>query len=157
MSTKLTAEHVEKIAKIIDEYKAQRGALIPVLHKVQEIFGYLPEEAQKQVAHGLGVPLSEVYGVITFYSLFNTEPSGEYIIELCMGTACYVKGAVDVQHELEHQLGITINETTADGKFTLRYSRCVGACSLAPFMTVGEDVYGRVKQEDVQRILAKYH
>ena len=131
--------------------------LIPVLHEVQDIFGYLPNEAQKLVANGLGIPVAEVYGVVTFYSLFNTVPAGEHIIELCMGTACYVKGAVDIQLELENQLNIKINETTADGKFTLRFSRCVGACSLAPFMTIGEDVYGRVKQEDIQKILAKYH
>ena len=129
MSSKLSTDQVQQIAKIIDEYRDQQGSLIPVLHKVQSIFGYLPDEAQKQVAYGLGIPVAEVYGVVTFYTLFNTEPSGQYIIELCMGTACYVKGAVDVQHEIESQLGIAINETTKDGKFTLRFSRCVGACS----------------------------
>ncbi|MFP4456982.1 MAG: NADH-quinone oxidoreductase subunit NuoE [Clostridia bacterium] len=157
MSDKLTAEQVTKINEIIESNKENPGCLIPTLHEVQKIFGYLPKEAQKIVAHGLDIPVSEVYGVVTFYSLFNTEPAGEYIIELCMGTACYVKGAVDVQHEIESQLKISINETTNDGKFTLRFSRCVGACSLAPFMTIGNDVYGRVKQEDVQKILAKYY
>ncbi|QOR36367.1 NADH-quinone oxidoreductase subunit NuoE [Clostridium sp. 'deep sea'] len=154
--SKLSADHVKQIDKIIEEFKDQKGSLIPVLQKVQNIFGYLPEEAQKHVAYGLNVPVADVYGVITFYSLFHTEPTGKYIIELCMGTACYVKGAVDVQHEIENLLSIKVNETTEDGKFTLRFSRCVGACSLAPFMTIGEDVYGRVKQEDVQRILSKY-
>src|SRR6056297_1439681 len=153
----LTEEQKNKIGEIVEKNKDNPGCLIPTLHEVQKIFGYLPKEAQKLVALGLDIPVSEVYGVVTFYSLFNTEPAGEYIIELCMGTACYVKGAVDVQHEIQNQLGISINETTNDGKFTLRSSRCVGACSLAPFMTIGDDVYGRVKQEDVQKILAKYY
>jgi NADH-quinone oxidoreductase E subunit len=157
MIIELTAEQKEKIDSIIEQYKDQKGSLIPVLHKVQNIFGYLPKNVQKHVAHKLDIPVTEVYGVVTFYSLFHTEPSGKYIIELCMGTACYVKGAVDVQHEIEHILGIKVNETTEDGLFTLKFSRCVGACSLAPFVTIGEDVYGRVKQEDVQKILAKYH
>ncbi len=157
MIIEMTAEHNEKIKSIIEEYKNQKGSLIPVLHEVQDIFGYLPKNVQKIVAEKLNIPVAEVYGVVTFYSLFHTEPSGKYIIELCMGTACYVKGAVDVQDEIEHILNIKINETTEDGLFTLKFSRCVGACSLAPFVTVGEDVYGRVKQEDVQKILAKYH
>lgn len=157
MSNELTLEQKEKIEKIIVKHKEEKGNLIPTLHEVQKIFGYLPKEAQKLVAFGLDVPVAEVYGVVTFYSLFNTEPAGEYIIELCMGTACYVKGAVDVQHEIQNQLGIKVNETTEDKKFTLRFSRCVGACSLAPFMMIGNDVYGRVKQEDVQKILAQYY
>lgn len=157
MSDKLTVDQVTKISEIVEKNKDNPGCLIPTLHEVQKLFGYLPKEAQKLVANGLDIPVSEVYGVVTFYSLFNTEPAGEFIIELCMGTACYVKGAVDVQQEIENQLQITINETTNDGKFTLRFSRCVGACSLAPFLTIGNDVYGRVKQEDVQKILAKYY
>jgi NADH:ubiquinone oxidoreductase subunit E len=157
MKEKLTDEQKRLIDEIINKNKTMQGCLIPTLHEVQKIFGYLPKEAQKYVALGLDIPVSEVYGVVTFYSLFNTEPSGEYIIELCMGTACYVKGAVEVQHEIQSQLGISVNETTKDGKFTLRFSRCVGACSLAPFMMIGNDVYGRVKQEDVQKILAKYY
>lgn len=156
MSSELTKEEVAKIESIIEANKDIKGSLIPTLHEVQQIFGYLPNEAQSLVAYGLDIPVAEVYGVVTFYSLFNTEPTGENTIQLCMGTACYVRGAVAIEHEIQEQLGIVVNETTKDGKFTLKYCRCVGACSLAPFMTIGDDVYGRVKQEDVQKILAKY-
>lgn len=153
----ISEEKLAQVDQIIAEHKDQPGALIPVLHKSQELFGYLPEEVQKRVAEGLNVPLSEVYGVITFYSLFNLQPEGEHVINLCMGTACYVKGATLIQEEIEKQLHISVNETTDDGKFTLKFSRCVGACSLAPFMMVDEDVYGRVKAKDIKFILAKYY
>ena len=146
----------EKLAELIASYQGQEGALIPLLHEAQEIFGYLPEEVQRRVADGLEVPLSHVYGVATFYSLFSLKPRGEHKIGICLGTACYVRGAGAVLAELEEQLGIKVNDTTPDGKFTLEITRCIGACGLAPVMTIDEDVYGRLVPEKIKEILDKY-
>lgn len=141
---------------VIKEYKDAPGALIPVLHKAQEIFGYLPEEVQERIAEGLNVSLTDIYGVITFYSFFSLKPRGRHKIGVCMGTACYVKGQAQVLQELEKQLGIKINETTEDGKFSLEVTRCVGACGLAPVITIDDDVYGRLTPDRIKEILEKY-
>jgi NADH:ubiquinone oxidoreductase subunit E len=129
---------------------------MPVLQEAQEIYGYLPIEVQKMVADGLGVSLEEVYGVSTFYSQFALSPKGKYNISVCLGTACYVKGSGDILNELTEQLGIGPEECTEDGKFSLTACRCIGACGLAPVLTVNDDVYGRLVVEDVETILKKY-
>lgn len=144
------------LAAIIERYRGQQGALIPVLHEAQELFGYLPEEVQRRVADGLGVTLSEVYGVATFYSLFSLKPRGQHKIGVCLGTACYVRGAAEILAELEKQLQIKVNDTTNDGRFTLEITRCIGACGLAPVITIDEDVYGRLTADKVKEILARY-
>ena len=129
---------------------------MPVLQAAQEIFGYLPEEVQVMVAEGLDIPLSEVYGVSTFYSLFTLNPKGKYQISICLGTACYVKGAAAILSAVEQKLGIAPGAITADGKFSLDSCRCVGACGLAPVLMVNDDVYGRLTVDDLDGILAKY-
>ena len=146
----------QQLEKIITDNKGKPGALIPVLHQAQEIFGYLPEDVQQLVAEGLGIPLSEVYGVITFYSLFSTKPRGEHTIGVCMGTACYVKGAANILQAIQTELGVGVTETTDDGLFTLTVTRCLGACGLAPVITIGEDVYGRLTADKIPDILSKY-
>lgn len=146
----------QRLNEIIDQYKGQRGALIPVLHKAQQVFGYLPEEVQLKVAEGLDVPISEVYGVVTFYSLFTMVPRGKHVITVCLGTACYVKGAGDIVEALSRQLGIEVGQTTEDGEFTLETSRCIGACGLAPVLTINEDVHGRLTADDVPELINKY-
>jgi NADP-reducing hydrogenase subunit HndA len=146
----------DELAEIIEQNRGQEGALIPVLHQAQELFGYLPERAQRQVADGLGVPLSEVYGVATFYSLFTLKPRGLHKIGVCLGTACYVRGAAEIVDELQRVLGIKVNDTTEDGKFTLEITRCIGACGLAPVMTIDDDVYGRLTATKISEILSRY-
>ena len=134
----------DELALVIEEKKALRDPLIEILHKAQELFGYLPNEVQQFVAEKAGIPLNQVYGVVTFYNFFSTTPRGKYVINVCMGTACYVKGASRLLQMLEEELGIKLNETTEDRKFTLQAVRCVGACSLAPVFVVGEDTFGRI-------------
>lgn len=129
---------------------------MPVLQGAQEIYGYLPIEVQKLVAQHLGVPLEEVYGVSTFYSQFTLNPKGKYKISVCLGTACYVKGSGDVFNKLSECLGIEGGQCTNDGKFSLEACRCIGACGLAPVMTINDDVYGRLVADDIPGILAKY-
>jgi len=141
----------------LQEYKGKPGALIPVLHRAQLLFGYLPRDVQIRIAEGLGVPLSEVYGVISFYSFFSLKPRGKYTIGVCLGTACYVKGAPAILEKIKETLKISDGETTSDGLFTLDTTRCVGACGLAPVMTVGDDVYGRLTPERISEILERYH
>ncbi len=155
--------HAESDAKfaalddVIAAHKGLEGALIVILHKAQHIFGYLPEEVQRYVAKGLEIPLADVYGVTTFYSYFSLTPRGKYRIAVCMGTACYVRGAGDLVTRFEKELGIKVGQTTADGLFTLEASRCIGACGLAPVLTVGENVHGNiVSAERVPDILRKY-
>ena len=152
----LDAEKVKKLQRIIEEHKEQEGALIPVLHEAQELFGYLPEKVQQMIADGLGHSLAEVYGVATFYSRFTLEPKGRYNIQICLGTACYVKGADKVLEKIESVLGIKAGETTPDGKFSIQDTRCVGACGLAPVMVINDEVYGKMTPDMVEGILAKY-
>ena len=151
-----TKEQEEQLKQAIAAHKDQQGALMPVLQEAQEIYGYLPIEVQKMVADGLGIPLEEVYGVATFYAQFTLNPKGKYKISVCLGTACYVKGSGDVYARLSEALGIKGGECTADGKFSLEACRCIGACGLAPVLTINDEVYGRLKPDDVDDILAKY-
>lgn len=151
-----TAEQEEKLKALIADYKDIPGALMPVLQQAQGIYGYLPIEVQQMIAEGLNIPLAEVYGVVTFYSQFTLNPKGKYEISVCMGTACYVKGAGDLIDRITQVLGIEPGEVTPDGKFSLTNTRCIGACGLAPVMTVNDDVYGRLKPEDIDGILRKY-
>lgn len=151
-----TPEQKAMLDAFIQEHKDEAGALMPTLQKAQEIYDYLPREVQIMVAEGLGIPLEEVYGVATFYAQFTLTPKGKYRISVCLGTACYVKGSGNVLDEISKQLGIQAGECTPDGKFSLDACRCIGACGLAPVMTVNEDVYGRLVPEDVAKILASY-
>ena len=151
-----TQEQADRLAKVIEEHKNVEGAVIPVLHEAQEIYGYLPIEVQTMIAEGLNVPLSEVYGIVTFYARFSLNPKGKYQIGVCLGTACYVKGSNLILEKVKEILGIDVGECTPDGKFSLDATRCIGACGLAPVMTVNEDVYGRLKPEEVEDILKKY-
>lgn len=146
----------QELAKVVEEFRGVEGALIMVLHRAQDIFGYLPEEVQKFVAKELDLPLSEVYGVTTFYSYFSLKPRGKYRIAVCLGTACYVRGSAEIVSAIEKYLNIKVNDTTDDGRFTLEVSRCIGACGLAPVMTVNDDVYGSLTPDKVPEILAKY-
>ena len=151
-----TAEQEKQLMAVIAEHKGQKGALIPVLHKAQEIYGYLPIEVQTMIADGLEVPLAEVYGVVTFYTQFSLNPKGEYKIAVCLGTACYVKGSGDIIDKIKQILGIDVDGCTPDGKFSLEATRCIGACGLAPVLTVNDDVYGRLVVDDIPGIIAKY-
>ena len=149
-------DRTEKVKIIIEEHKNVRGGLIPVLHGIQEIYGYLPEEALQIVSEGLDIPMTEIYGVASFYHFFSLEPKGEHVIRVCLGTACYVKGGQAIIERLSQELNVEIGKTTPDGKFTLEATRCLGACGLAPVMTVDDKVYGRVTIDDVRRILDEY-
>ncbi|WP_442945385.1 NADH-quinone oxidoreductase subunit NuoE [Oceanirhabdus sp. W0125-5] len=149
-------EMIEKARKIIDSKKNMVGPLIPVLHGIQDEFGYLPEEILKIVSTELNVSLSEIYGVATFYSFFSLEPKGEYVIRVCIGTACYVKGAQKILDKLSEELDVEVGKTSEDGKFTLEGCRCIGACGLAPVLTVNEKVYGRLELKDVDDIIKEY-
>ena len=151
-----TPEQEERLRKVIEEHKGQPGATMPVLQAAQEIFGYLPEEVQIMVAEGLDIPLSEVYGVATFYSQFSLQPKGEYVCGVCLGTACYVKGSQKVLDKLCSELGVEVGQTTKDGRFTVQATRCLGACGLAPVMMINDEVFGRLTPEDIPDILAKY-
>ena len=148
-------ESIEELKYFISEHN-DKNNLILILHKAQEIFGYLPKEVQKIIAEELSIPVSKVYGVVTFYSFFKTEKKGKYIISVCLGTACFVKGADKLLEEFEMLLKIKSGETTSDGKFTIDSLRCVGACGLAPVVTINGKVYGKVTREQVKEILKEY-
>ncbi len=151
-----TQEQEQQLLQVINEHKDEKGALIPVLHKAQDIYGYLPIEVQTIIADGLGVSLAEVYGVVTFYTQFSLNPKGEYKVAVCLGTACYVKGSGGILEKIKEILKIDVDGCTPDGKFSLEATRCIGACGLAPVMTVNDDVYGRLVPDDVPGILEKY-
>ena len=155
-NNKIVDEKEEKLQEIILKHKGIKGALIPVLHEAQGIYGYLPFNVQKMIARGLNVSPAEVYGVITFYTQFTLEPKGEYQIQVCMGTACYVKGANDILDKFKEKLGIDVGGSTEDNKFSLDACRCIGACGLAPVVMINEDVYGRLQPDEVEGILKKY-
>ncbi|MBO5357117.1 MAG: NAD(P)H-dependent oxidoreductase subunit E [Clostridia bacterium] len=152
-----TEEQFKALDALIAEHKGQAGALMPVLQGAQGIFGYLPIEVQKHIALSMDVPLSEVYGVASFYSQFILNPKGDYAVAVCLGTACYVKGAGLLMDKLESILGIKNGEITADRKFSLDATRCIGACGLAPVLTVNEEVYGRLTPDMIQGIIDKYN
>ncbi len=151
-----TAEQEKKLRELIDTYKGIPGSLMPVLQQAQEIYGYLPIEVQTIIAEGLGLSLEEVYGVVTFYAQFALNPKGKYNIAVCLGTACYVKGSGDIIEQIQTKLGLEPGGITADGKFSLEATRCIGACGLAPVMTVNGEVYGRLTKNDVDTILDPY-
>ncbi len=151
-----TPEQEAKLKEVIRQYQDDPGAVMPVLQEAQEIYGYLPLEVQTMIAEGLNVPVDEVYGVSTFYSQFALSPKGKYHISVCLGTACYVKGSGDVLNKLSEELGIDAEECTLDGRFSLTACRCIGACGLAPVMTVNDDVYGRLTANEIPGILKKY-
>jgi len=155
---KLELKHgqIEKLQEICRSFNNDKGELINVLHKTQSVFGYLPAEVQEIVARELDISVAHVYGVVTFYSYFTMQPRGEFPISICMGTACYVRGAEKVLEEFKRNLKIEVGETSADGKFSLSCLRCVGACGLAPVVLVGEKVYGRVAPEGVKEIIKEY-
>ena len=153
---KLKKECFNELETFVNGLPDKNGALISVLHKAQEIFGYLPQEVQSFVAEQLGISIAKVYGVVSFYSYFTMTPKGKFPVAVCMGTACYVRGAEKVLHSFQNQLGIKTGETTADGLFSIDALRCVGACGLAPVVLVGEDVYGRDEAKDVAAIIKKY-
>jgi NADH-quinone oxidoreductase subunit E/NADP-reducing hydrogenase subunit HndA len=155
-SVKIPEVKVEELRAICKKFNNDSGELINVLHGAQELFGYLPAEVQELVAQELNVSVAHVYGVVTFYSFFSMLPKGRHPISICMGTACYVRGAEKVLDEFKRHLKVKVGETTDDGKFSLSCLRCVGACGLAPVVTIGERVYGRVSPEDVKKILAEY-
>ena len=152
----MSKEQEEKVQQVIAKYKDTDGALIPVLHEVQEIIGYLPLEVQQVISKGIGVPVSEIYGVVTFYTQFSINPKGKYKIGVCLGTACYVKGSGDILEKIKEILGIDVGECTEDGKFSLEATRCIGACGLAPVVSINDDVYGRLVVDDIEGIIAKY-
>jgi len=147
----------EKIANVIDLYKDKEGSLIQVLHLAQVIYGYLPLELQEFISDKMDISLSEVSGVVSFYSFFSTVPRGEHTIRVCMGTACYVRGGKKVVEALQDSLGVELGGTTEDGKFTLEIARCIGACGLAPAMMVDETVYKQVNANMLDRILQEYY
>ncbi len=156
----LTKEQIavktEELKAFIAEHKDMPGPLMPIMQFAQESFGYLSLETQILIADSLGIPVTEVYGVATFYAQFSLVPKGDNIISVCQGTACYVKGGAQVLAKVEEILHITSNETTEDGKFTIQDTRCLGCCGLAPVMTINEDVYGKLTPDMIPDILAKY-
>ncbi|MBR1513059.1 MAG: NAD(P)H-dependent oxidoreductase subunit E [Bacteroidales bacterium] len=153
---KLSESKINFVKDVCKSFGNQGSEVINVLHKVQGEFGYLPAEVQELVAKELNIPVSRVYGIVSFYSFFTMTPKGEHPISVCLGTACYVRGAEKVLDELKRQLGINVGEVTPDGKFSLTCLRCVGACGLAPVIEVGEKVYGRMTPDRVKDVLAEY-
>ena len=151
-----TKAQEEQLIAVIEKYRGTKGALMPVLQEAQEIYGYLPAEVQKIIAVKMGVSLEEVYGVSTFYSQFVLNPKGDVSIAVCLGTACYVKGSGDILDKITQVLGLPSGSTTPDGKYSLEATRCIGACGLAPVLTINNEVYGKLSVSDVEGILAKY-
>ena len=151
-----TKAQEEQLDAVIAELKDTPGALMPVLQKAQDIYGYLPIEVQKMIALKMGISIEEVYGVSTFYSQFVLNPKGDVSIAVCLGTACYVKGSGDILDKITQILGLPAGSTTPDGKYSLEATRCIGACGLAPVLTINNEVYGRLVPADMEGILAKY-
>ena len=149
-------EKYDALDAAIARHKGEPGALMPVLQEAQNIFGYVPQDVQQIIADGLGTTLAEVYGVATFYAQFSLEPKGQYVVGVCLGTACYVKGSQQVLDKLEEVLEVPAGRTTKDGLFTLNATRCLGACGLAPVMMINDEVYGRLTPDEIPTILDKY-
>ena len=156
MSVLENKDMLKQLDEVIGRHKGQQGAVMLSLQDAQEIFGYVPKEVQVRIAEGLNVTLSEVYGVATFYSQFALEPRGRFIVGVCMGTACYVRGAKLILDRMVKETETEVGKTSADGRFTIRDTRCLGACGLAPVIMINDDVYGRLVPEDVPGIVAKY-
>jgi len=150
-------EKMNRVRETIEKNKNVKGGLIQALHGVQHVYGYLPEKVLHEISDIMEIPMAEIYGVASFYHFFSLEPKGEHIIRVCLGTACYVKGSQSILNRLAQELNVEVGKTTADGKFTLEATRCLGACGLAPVMTIDEKVYGRVTLDDVRRILDEYN
>ena len=146
----------EKMEQILNKYTKEKSNLIQILNDVQESYGYIPKTAQLAISEYLGLPMAEIYGVITFYSRFTLKPKGKYNISVCLGTACYVKGSEKVLDRLKEKLGIDVGETTPDGKFSIEATRCIGACGLAPVFTVNDEVYGNATPELMDKVLEEY-
>lgn len=155
-ANQLTEDKFQELENYIESMPSTKGELIRVLHKAQGIFGYLPQEVQRFVGKKMDVPTAKVFGVVSFYSYFTMEPKGEHDIAICLGTACYVRGAEKVLDAIKREVNIGVGETTADGKFSITALRCVGACGLAPVVMVGEKVYGRVTPDMIKGIIDKY-
>ena len=151
-----TKEQETKLVAAIAAHKGEKGAMMPILQEAQEIYGYLPIEVQEIIARETGAPVEEIYGIATFYSQFKLNPDGKYAIAVCLGTACYVKGSGDITDAISAALDLPVGSTSSDGKYSLEATRCIGACGLAPVLTVNGDVYGRLTTADVPGILAKY-
>ncbi|MBN1647397.1 MAG: NAD(P)H-dependent oxidoreductase subunit E [Spirochaetales bacterium] len=156
IQNKAEIEFPKELMDFIDKWKNKPGNLIMILHRVQEEFRYIPREAALKVADILNVPLAKIYGVVTFYHFFKLEKPGKYNIQVCMGTACYLKGGEDIISELENLLGIGVNQVTDDGEFSIEAVRCVGCCGLAPVMVIGDEVFGKVNKAELPGILAKF-
>lgn len=151
-----TKEQELKLLKVIEKYKDIKGSTMPILQEAQEIYGYLPIEVQRIVSDETGIPLEEIFGIVSFYSQFSLNPKGKYAISVCMGTACYVKGSGEILNKISEILGVPQGGSSADGKYSIEATRCIGACGLAPVLTVNDDVYGRLTKDDVAGILSKY-
>jgi len=154
------SEHIEtmtpELKAFIEEWKAKPGNLIMVLHKVQQTYGYIPRNIAIETSELLGVPLAKIYGVVTFYNFFKLQKAGKYIIQVCLGTACYLRGGDDLIQEFERQLGVGVNATTPDGMFSIEAVRCLGCCGLAPVVVVNGEVHGKLEKKDVAAIIEKY-
>ena len=151
-----TKEQEEKLLAVIEKHAGEKGAMMPILQEAQEIYGYLPLEVQTIIAAKTGVSLEEIFGITSFYAQFKLNPDGQIAVSVCLGTACYVKGSGDIVEEFSRLLDIPVGSTSADGKYSLEATRCIGACGLAPVLTVNGEVYGRLTKADVPTILAKY-
>lgn len=152
-----TREQEEELLFEVNRLKDEQGSLIQILQKAQDIYGYLPAEVQTIISNETGIPLEKIYGIVTFYSFFSLYPKGKYRISVCLGTACYVKGSGDIYNALVKTLGVDNGQCTPDGKFSLEACRCIGACGLAPVLTINDDVYGRLSENDIHDILSKYN
>ena len=151
-----TEKMTPELKAFVEEWRGKPGNLIMVLHKVQQTYGYIPREIAIEISSLLDVPLAKIYGVVTFYNFFKLQKAGKYIIQVCLGTACYLRGGDDLMKEFERQLGIGVGGTTADGLFSVEAVRCLGCCGLAPVVVVNGEVYGKLKKEDVAGIIEKY-
>jgi NADP-reducing hydrogenase subunit HndA len=151
-----TPEQEAALIAIIDKYKGVTGATMPILQEAQAIYGYLPIEVQKIIADRTGIALEEIYGVVSFYAQFKLNPDGEVAVAVCLGTACYVKGSGDIIEECSKVLNVPVGSTSSDGRYSLEATRCIGACGLAPVLTINGEVYGRLTKDDIPGILAKY-
>ena len=151
-----TKEQEDRLREAIAKHKGEKGATMPIMQEAQEIYGYLPEEVQEIIAEELNVPLTEIYGISSFYAQFTHNPKGKVQINVCLGTACYVKGAGNVLDRVCEEVGCKAGEITLDGKFSIDATRCVGACGLAPVMMINDEVYGRLTPDKVEAIIKKY-
>lgn len=152
----LTEENFRQLNEVIEHYRHIQGPLMPVLNEAQAIFGAIPYPVQKTISEALDIPLANIYGVVTFYSQFTLEPKGEYLISVCLGTACYVRGSQKILNQIVTRLGVEVGQTSADGRYSIEATRCIGACGLAPVLTVNNAVYGRLVESDIPTILDQY-